>query len=75
MYFVYEPVTGPCGEEIPAYTIYRDGEPLAFTDTGLSREEQEQAAQIYLAAHLMVENLTRLFEAGALHPGAPEDRP
>ncbi|WP_274630785.1 hypothetical protein [Arvimicrobium flavum] len=53
-YFVYEPATGNHGEEIPAFTIYLDGEAIAFTNPRQSREEQHGVAMLFLAAHLLL---------------------
>ena len=56
LYSVYEPLTGPAGEEIPAFTIYCDGAPVAFTDAALPRDEQEHTARTFLAMHVMLES-------------------
>ncbi|RVH60076.1 hypothetical protein CN213_06105 [Sinorhizobium meliloti] len=77
LYYVYEPFTAPSGAEIPAYTVYCDGEPIAFTDESLPREVQEHAAQAFLAVHLMLTTIGRITAEGALnhvHPGVRGDR-
>lgn len=59
IYYVYEPKAGPCGEEIPAFTIYRDGEPIAFTNPAQSREEQELVALAFLATGVVMRELAK----------------
>ncbi len=78
LYSVYEPLTGPAGEEIPAFTIYCDGAPVAFTDAALPRDEQEHTARTFLAMHVMLRAMARITAEGTLdriHHGVRGDRP
>ena len=52
-YSVYEPANGCNGEEIPAFTVYIDGEAVAFTNPRQPRAEQHAVAMLFLAAHLL----------------------
>lgn len=65
MYYAYEPFTGQSGEEIPAFVIYVDGEPVAFTNENQSRETQEQFARSILAGHLVLMHMAA--ETGDAH--------
>lgn len=70
--YEYEPwFTQNDRKEIPSFTIYLDGEPIAFTNENRPEAEQEQAARIFATAWQLLEALERC-ERAMEHGNAEE---
>lgn len=63
-HYQYEPwFTQDDRTEIPSFTVYLNGEPIAFTNENRPKVEQEEAARVFVASWQLLEAVEQFLDA------------